>query len=211
MSSPTQEEAAYYQKLQIPSDPDELAKYIAAEKRQRQQEWWIEHWYRYPWFVRITRLVVISLGTIVVLVIGFYAVRGFYDNIITRDEAPSGQKPPQIVTVTETEFQTVTDTVTETTTDTSGGSSLEGDPVAGKDVFITAGFCGDCHTLADAGSTGTSGPDLDDAQPSEALVIDRVTNGAGAMPSYEGKLSAKKSQTWLPTSQALLAAHSVGA
>jgi cbb3-type cytochrome c oxidase subunit III len=58
----------------------------------------------------------------------------------------------------------------------------------GKTIFATAG-CTGCHTLAAAGSHGTVGPNLDDAKPSKALVIDRVTNGKGGMPSFKGQLS----------------------
>ena len=36
-----------------------------------------------------------------------------------------------------------------------------GDAVAGKKLFQKT--CGSCHTLADAGTTGTIGPNLDDA------------------------------------------------
>jgi mono/diheme cytochrome c family protein len=43
--------------------------------------------------------------------------------------------------------------------------------------------------LADAGSTGTVGPNLDDAKPSDALVIERVTNGKSPMPSFKGQLT----------------------
>lgn len=60
--------------------------------------------------------------------------------------------------------------------------------VKGKDVFKAAG-CESCHTLADAGSTGTVGPNLDDAKPSDALVIERVTNGKSPMPSFKGQLT----------------------
>lgn len=66
-----------------------------------------------------------------------------------------------------------------------GGTTTSTD---GKEIFMTAG-CASCHTLADAGSTGTVGPNLDQAKPSEALVIDRVTNGRGAMPPFKGKLT----------------------
>ncbi len=76
-----------------------------------------------------------------------------------------------------------------TTTGTSGG----GDAAAGKAVFTSAG-CVSCHTLADAGATGTVGPDLDDLKPSDALVIDRVTHGKGVMPSFKGQLSEKQIQ-----------------
>ena len=58
----------------------------------------------------------------------------------------------------------------------------------GRSVFAAAG-CGGCHTLADAGATGTVGPDLDAAAPSAALVADRVRNGLGAMPARAGRLT----------------------
>ena len=54
-------------------------------------------------------------------------------------------------------------------------------------MFQSAG-CGSCHTLADAGSTGAVGPNLDDAHPDAALVTDRVTNGKGVMPPFKGQL-----------------------
>lgn len=69
-----------------------------------------------------------------------------------------------------------------------GGTTASGDAEAGKAVFGSAG-CTGCHTLADAGSTGTVGPNLDKTKPSEALVRDRVTNGMGQMPSFKDQLS----------------------
>ena len=62
---------------------------------------------------------------------------------------------------------------------------------AGKRVFLTAG-CVSCHTLSDAGASGRIGPDLDAAKPSRALVINRVTNGQGAMPSFANNLSEQQ-------------------
>ena len=69
--------------------------------------------------------------------------------------------------------------------------AVKGDPTAGKQVFATAG-CKSCHTLKDAGATGTVGPNLDQAKPPLDLVIDRVTNGKGVMPSFSGQLSEKQ-------------------
>jgi mono/diheme cytochrome c family protein len=63
----------------------------------------------------------------------------------------------------------------------------------GKTVFATAG-CTGCHTLKAAGSTGTVGPNLDEAKPSKELVTDRVTNGQGGMPSFKGQLSEAQIQ-----------------
>jgi mono/diheme cytochrome c family protein len=69
--------------------------------------------------------------------------------------------------------------------------AVKGDPAAGKQVFESAG-CKSCHTLKDAGATGTVGPNLDQAKPPLDLVIDRVTNGKGVMPSFSGQLSEKQ-------------------
>lgn len=71
------------------------------------------------------------------------------------------------------------------------GPAPEGDPEAGKAVFASAG-CGGCHTLADAGTSGTVGPNLDRSKPSFELAVDRVTNGSGAMPSFADQLSEEQ-------------------
>jgi len=87
--------------------------------------------------------------------------------------------------------QTVTGTTTAptTTTTTTTTPAPKGDPVAGKAVFTGSAGCTGCHTLKDAGSTGTVGPNLDQAMPPASLVIDRVTNGKGVMPSFKGTLT----------------------
>jgi len=61
--------------------------------------------------------------------------------------------------------------------------------LSGKAVFASAG-CGGCHTLAAASSSGTIGPNLDDAKPTADTVEAIVTSGAGVMPSFKGRLSA---------------------
>ena len=55
--------------------------------------------------------------------------------------------------------------------------------------------CGGCHTLEAAGATGKVGPNLDEAKPDEALVIERVTNGMGVMPSFKDQLTSSRSRT----------------
>ena len=52
--------------------------------------------------------------------------------------------------------------------------------------------CAGCHTLKAAGASGTVGPNLDQAKPSAARVIDRVTHGKGGMPSFATRLSAQQ-------------------
>ena len=61
----------------------------------------------------------------------------------------------------------------------------------GEAIFASAG-CGGCHTLSAAGSNGTVGPNLDEAQPSLELAIDRITNGQGGMPSFKDQLSEEQ-------------------
>lgn len=68
-----------------------------------------------------------------------------------------------------------------------------GNAAAGKPVFLGAG-CTACHTLQDAGATGTVGPSLDEKKPAYELVLDRVTHGRGAMPPFGGRLSRTQIQ-----------------
>jgi cytochrome c553 len=91
-------------------------------------------------------------------------------------------------TETETTESGTTET-TETTETTTTTATPEGNPVAGKEIFLGASGCTGCHTLADAGSTGQVGPNLDDAMPSFELAYDRVTNGQGGMPSFGTSLT----------------------
>lgn len=84
-------------------------------------------------------------------------------------------------------------TPTETTPAETTPAGEPGDAAAGKTVFTSAG-CTGCHTLADAGASGTVGPNLDDVKPSYSLVIDRVAHGKGVMPSFSDKLSETQIQ-----------------
>jgi mono/diheme cytochrome c family protein len=97
--------------------------------------------------------------------------------------------PPETETTTTESEATETESTASETTETETTPALEGDPVAGKEIFLGASGCTGCHTLSDAGSTGTVGPNLDDAQPSYELALDRVTNGQGGMPSFSGSLT----------------------
>jgi mono/diheme cytochrome c family protein len=91
--------------------------------------------------------------------------------------------------------ETVVGTVPEETT--TGASenlpalALEGDAAAGKEVFASAG-CVACHTLSEANASGTVGPNLDDAKPSDELVVQRVTLGQGGMPSFKDQLQPQQ-------------------
>ena len=73
----------------------------------------------------------------------------------------------------------------------------QGDPAAGKEVFVSAG-CGGCHTYGPAGTSATIGPDLDtalqgkDAQFVLESIVDpnaEIASGfqANIMPSTFGE------------------------
>jgi mono/diheme cytochrome c family protein len=112
----------------------------------------------------------------------------------TQAEADTAAAETEATTGAETEAETAATTEAETEATTEAETEAEaggGDAAAGAEVFASAG-CGSCHTLADAGTSGTVGPNLDEAQPDEALVVDRVTNGMGAMPSFAGQLSEQQ-------------------
>jgi cbb3-type cytochrome c oxidase subunit III len=73
-------------------------------------------------------------------------------------------------------------------------AAVAGVPVAGgktatsgKDIFTAN--CGSCHTLKAAGTSGTTGPNLDQLKPPEAVVQRQVINGGGAMPAFKGTLT----------------------
>ena len=59
----------------------------------------------------------------------------------------------------------------------------------GKKIFLEEGNCSTCHTLFDAGSEGSTGPNLNEIRPDINRVIAAVTNGIGVMPAYESLLT----------------------
>ena len=79
-------------------------------------------------------------------------------------------------------------------TSTPGPPTAKGDAAAGKIVFTKTAnpSCGGCHTLKDAGTNGTVGPNLDQLKPDFARVKRQVTNGGAIMPAFKDKLSAKQ-------------------
>jgi cytochrome c6 len=65
----------------------------------------------------------------------------------------------------------------------SASSSGGGSPPqeSGKDLFTHT--CAGCHTLKDAGTNGSVGPNLDEIAPSKDLVLATLRAGPGAMPT----------------------------
>lgn len=72
----------------------------------------------------------------------------------------------------------------------SGASAWAAEPAnaeAGRALFLkaTTPACAVCHTLADAKSAGTIGPNLDELKPDANRVTQAVRNGIGVMPAFE--------------------------
>jgi mono/diheme cytochrome c family protein len=103
--------------------------------------------------------------------------------------------------------ETVEGGTTQTETGTTTAPAAQGDAAAGKQVFAGNG-CGSCHTFKPAGSSGTTGPDLDKlpefaqkaGQPLADFVHESIVDpGAyveegypdGVMPKYD-QLSDKE-------------------
>jgi len=105
---------------------------------------------------------------------------------------------PGLATHPDWQPSTTTTTSSETTitteTETTGTAEGQGDPVAGKEVFLGGSGCSGCHTLADAGTSGSVGPNLNETLPSYDLVIERVTNGQGGMPPFMDTLTEQQIQ-----------------
>ena len=77
----------------------------------------------------------------------------------------------------------------------TGGSTTQGEaPVDGREVFLQN--CSGCHTLADAGTTGKVGPNLDEAKPTYERALTMVRDGGGGglgvMPKFEGTLTPEQ-------------------
>jgi cytochrome c6 len=55
----------------------------------------------------------------------------------------------------------------------------------GRKIFTSVTpACALCHTLKDAGATGTIGPSLDELKPDAERVAKALRNGIGQMPAF---------------------------
>ena len=126
---------------------------------------------------------------------GVGVVGGFIGYEIGKPDEPPAAVAPLVDSGPATAAPTTTAAAGATTDETTAGeattsaaTSTPGDAAAGEQVFDGAG-CGSCHTLAAAGAAGLVGPNLDQAKPSFAQVVNIVSNGGGAMPTFSDRLS----------------------
>jgi cytochrome c6 len=114
---------------------------------------------------------------------------GEADEPVAHEGTTSTETTPSETTTSET---TTTESTATESTETTETTEAQGDPVAGKEVFLGSAGCSGCHTLADAGASGSVGPNLDAAQPSYDKVVERATNGQGVMPSFKDTLTEQQ-------------------
>jgi cytochrome c6 len=147
------------------------------------------------------------LGIFLVICVALFAAQitavlvlaevGEADEPVHEQAAPPGDTTGTETTTPETtETEATATETTETTTETTETTEAAGDPAAGREIFLTVAqpSCSGCHTLSDAGSSGSIGPNLDAASPSFDKVVERVTDGQGVMPSFAGSLSEQQIQ-----------------
>ena len=140
-------------------------------------------------FILVTAILTIAmLGAVEV-----FAKEEHHGEAATGEPAPPPEPPPS----------PPAGTTTATTAPTTTTEAPSGSPEAGKAVFASAG-CGGCHTFSAAGSTGATGPNLDEALNGKDTAFVRqsivepdaeVAQGysAGVMPkTYEDQLSPKQ-------------------
>jgi cytochrome c6 len=114
--------------------------------------------------------------------------------VTTTTQTTTTQTTPAQTTPTQTTpTQTTPTQTTPTQTTPTQTTPTAGDPVAGRAIFL-AQPCGNCHTLKDAGTTGTVGPNLDQLKPPYDKVVTQVTNGGAIMPPFKNQLTAQQIQ-----------------
>ena len=70
------------------------------------------------------------------------------------------------------------------------GAQLTAEQVDSARATFKNFSCSACHQLSDAGASGQIGPSLDgDATLEHDFIVNRVTNGQGAMPGFGGQIS----------------------
>ena len=102
---------------------------------------------------------------------------------------PPGTTTTPATTTTTTTTPTTTAGTTTTAAGGSGGSASASELTEGKQIFLVKAGCGGCHTLKDAGSTGSVGPNLDQLKPNDKTVEHQVENGGGPMPAFKNTLT----------------------
>src|SRR4051812_50035078 len=80
-------------------------------------------------------------------------------------------------------------------TSTNGGGGNKGTETASSGKQLFTGTCGSCHTLKDAGTSGSFGPNLDELKPDKQTVLHQIDQGGGGMPRSEERRVGKEGRS----------------
>jgi mono/diheme cytochrome c family protein len=74
----------------------------------------------------------------------------------------------------------------------TGAESATADADDPESLFATS--CGSCHVFSPAGTSGTTGPNLDETTLSADEAARQIAQGGGGMPPFEGQLTDEQIQ-----------------
>ena len=72
---------------------------------------------------------------------------------------------------------------------TGGGAAAGGGQETTDPKILFTANCGTCHVLEKAGTTGTTGPNLDQTNTSRQEAERQIRNGGGGMPAFGDQLT----------------------
>jgi mono/diheme cytochrome c family protein len=110
--------------------------------------------------------------------------------VLGQIEFPTPPMPEDLVTGADAEA--VAAYVATVVTDPKAKVALPAGAGGNDPKLLFQSNCGSCHVLADAGTSGTIGPNLDQARPTLQRAITQITNGGGGMPPFKGQLSEQQ-------------------
>ena len=124
------------------------------------------------------RVLLLVLGAIALGVLASACGSSSNNSSASSTSSSQASAPPPTSTSTSSTAASTSSTASTSTASSAPASGVSA--VAGKTVFT--GTCGTCHTLAAAGTHGMVGPNLDQVKPSDACVVQQVTDGGAVKP-----------------------------
>jgi mono/diheme cytochrome c family protein len=150
----------------------------------------------------------IGMGVVIAFVAGFLLghFTGHHGSgtttvaAVSSAEAEAAAEEAEVVEVEEAQAEEAAaeEAQAETGEAEAEEAHAEAEEAAGGESALAVGkgivesTCSTCHTLSEAGATGTVGPNLDELKPSQALVEKQVTNGGGVMPAFGATFSSSE-------------------
>jgi mono/diheme cytochrome c family protein len=102
-------------------------------------------------------------------------------NVGTTDTEVNPAAPTGSTSATTSASTSTAGSTSSSSTTSTSGTTTPSYPPSAKATFVST--CGGCHTLANAGTHGTVGPNLDQLKPDDATVTHQIINGGGPMPA----------------------------